>query len=197
MTTKMCVRHFGGSFARWATRSASSRRRRTYEACPAAADCLIVDLRFPGLNGFELRDRLRLRGSLDSDRVHHRRRGSVTRRHDWLTPTRHPSPSRSTTATSSRRSRGPCPLRGKHELRGGRDSHVCPLPRQRTTIIHESAIEHESTDACGDQSTARRAPGGQPRARSNARSRRRLQCRAGYARRVPGRVARVRPAVRS
>jgi FixJ family two-component response regulator len=35
-----------------------------YEDCPAAADCLIVDLRLPGLNGFELRDRLRLRGSL-------------------------------------------------------------------------------------------------------------------------------------
>jgi FixJ family two-component response regulator len=34
-----------------------------YEARPAAADCLIVDLRLPGLNGFELRDRLRLRGS--------------------------------------------------------------------------------------------------------------------------------------
>jgi FixJ family two-component response regulator len=34
-----------------------------YEDCPAAADCLIVDLRLPGLNGFELRDRLRLRGS--------------------------------------------------------------------------------------------------------------------------------------
>ena len=34
-----------------------------YEACPAAADCLVVDLRLPGLNGFELRDRLRLRGS--------------------------------------------------------------------------------------------------------------------------------------
>jgi FixJ family two-component response regulator len=33
-----------------------------YEARPAAADCLIVDLRLPGLNGFELRDRLRLRG---------------------------------------------------------------------------------------------------------------------------------------
>ena len=35
-----------------------------YEERPAAADCLIVDLRLPGLNGFELRDRLRLRGSL-------------------------------------------------------------------------------------------------------------------------------------
>jgi FixJ family two-component response regulator len=34
-----------------------------YEACPAEADCLIVDLRLPGLNGLELRDRLRLRGS--------------------------------------------------------------------------------------------------------------------------------------
>ena len=34
-----------------------------YEAHPAEADCLIVDLRLPGLNGFELRDRLRLRGS--------------------------------------------------------------------------------------------------------------------------------------
>jgi len=34
-----------------------------YEACPAAADCLIVDLRLPGLNGFELLERLRLRGS--------------------------------------------------------------------------------------------------------------------------------------
>ena len=34
-----------------------------YERWPAAADCLIVDLRLPGLNGLELRDRLRLRGS--------------------------------------------------------------------------------------------------------------------------------------
>src|SRR4030095_5233874 len=34
-----------------------------YEACPSSADCLIVDLRLPGLNGFELRDRLQLRGS--------------------------------------------------------------------------------------------------------------------------------------
>jgi len=34
-----------------------------YEARPTEADCLIVDLRLPGLNGFELRDRLRLRGS--------------------------------------------------------------------------------------------------------------------------------------
>jgi FixJ family two-component response regulator len=34
-----------------------------YEARPVVADCLIVDLRLPGLNGFELRDRLRLRGS--------------------------------------------------------------------------------------------------------------------------------------
>ena len=34
-----------------------------YEASPVAADCLIVDLRLPGLNGFELRERLRLRGS--------------------------------------------------------------------------------------------------------------------------------------
>ena len=34
-----------------------------YEASPVAADCLIVDLRLPGLNGFELLERLRLRGS--------------------------------------------------------------------------------------------------------------------------------------
>ena len=34
-----------------------------YEAAPVAADCLIVDLRLPGLNGFELMERLRLRGS--------------------------------------------------------------------------------------------------------------------------------------
>ena len=33
-----------------------------YEATPVAADCLIVDLRLPGLNGFELMERLRLRG---------------------------------------------------------------------------------------------------------------------------------------
>lgn len=35
-----------------------------YEARATDADCLIVDLRLPGLNGFELRERLRLRGSL-------------------------------------------------------------------------------------------------------------------------------------
>ena len=35
-----------------------------YEERGAEADCLIVDLRLPGLNGFELRERLRLRGSL-------------------------------------------------------------------------------------------------------------------------------------
>ena len=34
-----------------------------FEASPVTADCLIVDLRLPGLNGFELRERLRLRGS--------------------------------------------------------------------------------------------------------------------------------------
>src|SRR5690349_16930767 len=34
-----------------------------YEAQGTDADCLIVDLRLPGLNGFELRERLRLRGS--------------------------------------------------------------------------------------------------------------------------------------
>jgi two-component system response regulator FixJ len=34
-----------------------------YEASAAEADCLIVDLRLPGMNGFELRERLRLRGS--------------------------------------------------------------------------------------------------------------------------------------
>jgi two-component system response regulator FixJ len=34
-----------------------------YEASASEADCLIVDLRLPGLNGFELRERLRLRGS--------------------------------------------------------------------------------------------------------------------------------------
>jgi FixJ family two-component response regulator len=34
-----------------------------YEATPVPADCLIVDLRLPGLNGFELRERLSLRGS--------------------------------------------------------------------------------------------------------------------------------------
>jgi FixJ family two-component response regulator len=35
-----------------------------YEAHAAAVDCLIVDLRLPGLNGFELRERLRHRGCL-------------------------------------------------------------------------------------------------------------------------------------
>jgi FixJ family two-component response regulator len=35
-----------------------------YEAHAAEADCLIVDLRLPGLNGFELRERLRLRGCM-------------------------------------------------------------------------------------------------------------------------------------
>src|SRR6476646_9498887 len=35
-----------------------------YEAQAEHADCLIVDLRLPGLNGFELRERLRLRGCL-------------------------------------------------------------------------------------------------------------------------------------
>jgi len=34
-----------------------------YEDRPIPADCLIVDLRLPGLNGFELRERLRLRGA--------------------------------------------------------------------------------------------------------------------------------------
>ena len=34
-----------------------------FEATPVSADCLIVDLRLPGLNGFELLARLRLRGS--------------------------------------------------------------------------------------------------------------------------------------
>ena len=35
-----------------------------YEDCPADADCMILDLRLPGLNGYELRERLRLRGSV-------------------------------------------------------------------------------------------------------------------------------------
>ncbi len=35
-----------------------------YEDCPSDADCMILDLRLPGLNGYELRERLRLRGSL-------------------------------------------------------------------------------------------------------------------------------------
>jgi len=34
-----------------------------YEDQAPDADCLIVDLRLPGLNGFELRERIRLRGS--------------------------------------------------------------------------------------------------------------------------------------
>jgi FixJ family two-component response regulator len=34
-----------------------------YEARATASDCLIVDLRLPGLNGFELRERLKSRGS--------------------------------------------------------------------------------------------------------------------------------------
>lgn len=34
-----------------------------YEASQAAADCLIVDLRLPGLNGLELRERMRRRGT--------------------------------------------------------------------------------------------------------------------------------------
>ncbi len=34
-----------------------------FEASPAAADCLILDVRLPGLNGLELRERIRLRGS--------------------------------------------------------------------------------------------------------------------------------------
>jgi len=35
-----------------------------YEDCPSDADCMILDLRLPGLNGYELRERLRLRGSV-------------------------------------------------------------------------------------------------------------------------------------
>jgi FixJ family two-component response regulator len=34
-----------------------------YEASHAVPDCLIVDLRLPGLNGLELRERIRQRGS--------------------------------------------------------------------------------------------------------------------------------------
>jgi two-component system response regulator FixJ len=34
-----------------------------FEAQPVLGDCLILDLRLPGLNGFELRERLRIRGS--------------------------------------------------------------------------------------------------------------------------------------
>jgi FixJ family two-component response regulator len=34
-----------------------------FEASPAAADCLILDVRLPGLNGLELRERIRLGGS--------------------------------------------------------------------------------------------------------------------------------------
>jgi len=33
-----------------------------YEASAPVADCLILDVRLPGLNGFELRDRLHRRG---------------------------------------------------------------------------------------------------------------------------------------
>jgi FixJ family two-component response regulator len=35
-----------------------------YEACQGPADCLIVDLRLPGLNGLELHERMRRRGSM-------------------------------------------------------------------------------------------------------------------------------------
>ena len=34
-----------------------------FEADPTAADCLILDVRLPGLNGIELRERIRMRGS--------------------------------------------------------------------------------------------------------------------------------------
>ena len=34
-----------------------------FEADPAAPDCLILDIRLPGLTGLELRERIRLRGS--------------------------------------------------------------------------------------------------------------------------------------
>ena len=34
-----------------------------YEAAPAGADCLILDLRLPRVNGLELRERIRKRGS--------------------------------------------------------------------------------------------------------------------------------------
>ena len=39
-----------------------------------ALDCLIVDVRLPGVSGPELRDRLRAQGHADAGRVHHRRR---------------------------------------------------------------------------------------------------------------------------
>jgi FixJ family two-component response regulator len=34
-----------------------------FDACPVPSDCLILDVRLPGLSGLELRDRIRLRGS--------------------------------------------------------------------------------------------------------------------------------------